>query len=375
MKKELSSLDIHYLIGELKQLVGAKIDKIYQPKKDEFLFQLHVAGIGRRIIRIIPGSLLYLTKHKTPSPKKPFGYCAYLRKYLSNARLVGIRQMEFERIIEMIFQTRDAKYKFYIELFTKGNLLLCDDERIIMSPWETQIWKDRELKKGKKYIYPNRDNDFLTITGDQLSQAIRSSDKDSVVKSFAIDIGLGGAYAEELCMIAGIDKRKKPGELAEDELKCLYKAVDKMRNMPSSPRIIYEKGSIKDIVPFEMMLYKEMESKTFKTFNEALDQVFTTVIISKEKEQRRKHEDKDITKAENILKAQAKQLSNMKKDAEEAQRKGEFIFENYQIVEEILNEIKKAREKYSWKDIKEKLKGHKVIKDIIEKEGKIIIEL
>jgi len=34
-----------------------------------------------------------------------------------------------------------------------------------------------------------------------------------------------------------------------------------------------------------------------------------------------------------------------------------------------------AREKYSWKEIKEKLKGHKVIKEINEKEGIIVVDV
>ena len=37
--------------------------------------------------------------------------------------------------------------------------------------------------------------------------------------------------------------------------------------------------------------------------------------------------------------------------------------------------MKKAREKLSWKEIKEKLKGHKMVKEVNEKEGTVTIEL
>jgi len=44
-------------------------------------------------------------------------------------------------------------------------------------------------------------------------------------------------------------------------------------------------------------------------------------------------------------------------------------------INEILTEINKAKNKYSWKEIKHRLKGHKIIKNIDEKEKNIIIEI
>ena len=41
----------------------------------------------------------------------------------------------------------------------------------------------------------------------------------------------------------------------------------------------------------------------------------------------------------------------------------------------MIDDLKKAREKYSWKEIKEKLKNHQVVKRIIEKENSIIIDI
>ena len=55
--------------------------------------------------------------------------------------------------------------------------------------------------------------------------------------------------------------------------------------------------------------------------------------------------------------------------------KGELIYHKYNLIKEVLDEINKASKKYSWKEIKEKLKEHKIIKEVNEKERKIIIEL
>ena len=69
------------------------------------------------------------------------------------------------------------------------------------------------------------------------------------------------------------------------------------------------------------------------------------------------------------------QIKETEISAEEESKKAELIYNNYQLVNEILSEIKKARDKYSWSEIKEKLKGHKIIKEVDAKEKKIVVEL
>ena len=51
------------------------------------------------------------------------------------------------------------------------------------------------------------------------------------------------------------------------------------------------------------------------------------------------------------------------------------MYNKYQLIEGVLSQINFARKKHSWKEIKDKLKGHKVVKEINEKEGKIVIEI
>ena len=83
----------------------------------------------------------------------------------------------------------------------------------------------------------------------------------------------------------------------------------------------------------------------------------------------------NIDKALKIIKQQEKQTNELEKKAGENNRKGELIYEKYQEVDGILKEINKAREKYSFKEIKEKLKGHKIVKEVDEKNKKIAVEL
>ena len=63
------------------------------------------------------------------------------------------------------------------------------------------------------------------------------------------------------------------------------------------------------------------------------------------------------------------------REEKESREKGESIYHNYQLIKEVLEELNKASKKYSWKEIKEKLKEHKVIKEINEKDRKVLVEV
>ena len=99
--KQLSSLELHFLVKELQPLIGKRIEKIYQLSKDEFMLQFQ----GKQILRIILPSLLFLTDTKPVAPEKPTDFCMVLRKYIQNSRITALEQLFSERIAN---QVRDA---------------------------------------------------------------------------------------------------------------------------------------------------------------------------------------------------------------------------------------------------------------------------
>ncbi len=381
MKQELAAIELRYLVDEFQALVDSRIDKIYQPEKDELLFQLYQRGQGKRVLRVLPGRFIYLTTNKSESPQKPFGYCLFLRKHLNGARLLSISQAGFERIVKIIFDTKRGdiikKYHLYIELFGKGNAILCDEKDIILSPLETQVWKDRVVRAKEHYLFPKRGTDPKTIDEHGLASALQASGADIIVKALALDLGLGGTYAEEACLLADIDKGGKPASIASQpkQVRQLFAAIKGLCDHTLAPCVVRKEGEVVDIVPFPLRRYHDLETTASDTYNAAMDAVLTGKTISEKKEAKQKTASTAATKQQAIIDAQSKQLERMRQEAEASQRAGEMIYEHYHLVEEILREIRKAREKYSWKDIREKLKGHKMVKDVNEKEGTVTIEL
>ncbi len=371
MKQELASLELSYLVGELQHLVGGKIDKIYQPSKEELLLQFYVQNKGKLLLRILSGKFIYLTTFKTESPQKPFGYCVYLRKYLNNARLLTIAQVGFERVVKLVLEAKkDGKtvvYHLYAELFGKGNVILCDQKDIILSPLETQTWKDRVVRAKEAYQLPKREIDVRFLSEEELKTVFQSSRQESIVKALALDLGLGGLYAEEACLRAGLDKNKKPAKPALNaaEIQQLFTTIAALLHHPSSPCVVKKGDEIIDMVPFPLQQYRTLSCESHNCYNEALDAILTGKAIAAKKTEASKVTAKAANKWQVIIDA----------EAEECQRAGELIYERYHLVEEILRELRQAREKHSWKEIRERLKGHKIIKEIDEKEGAITIEL
>ena len=59
MAKQLSTLDIHFLLKELKSLENSRVDRIYNSGKEEFYVQLHKSNIGKKILRVITGKAIF----------------------------------------------------------------------------------------------------------------------------------------------------------------------------------------------------------------------------------------------------------------------------------------------------------------------------
>jgi predicted ribosome quality control (RQC) complex YloA/Tae2 family protein len=134
-------------------------------------------------------------------------------------------------------------------------------------------------------------------------------------------------------------------------------------------------GEAVDILPFPLRRYDGLSCVPHGSYNAAMDAVLTEKRLVAKQEERQKTEGKAKDKAQAIIDAQTKQLERMRQEAESCQRAGELIYERYHLVEEVLRELKVARERHSWKEIKERLKGHRVVKEIDEKTGKVTIEL
>lgn len=153
-------------------LCGARINKIQQPNRREFIFTLRNNGQTRQFYVNINPQMYHLCfmssenskKRLLEIPQKPPMFCMLLRKYLGNSRIAKVRQPEYERILEFYIETyNELGDKIYLclafELMGKhSNVVLYNyDTNIILGCAHNvgaEKSRARELFGTLPYVYP-----------------------------------------------------------------------------------------------------------------------------------------------------------------------------------------------------------------------------
>ncbi len=363
MKKNLSALDLHYLCKEFNRLLrDAKVDKVYHDD-NKLLLSLHVPNKGPTNLMIqLPGFMFIKNSRKSfPSPSN---FCIGMRKNLGGHRLRCVEQVGFERIVRMDFESSHGFKHIFIELYPPGNVLLTDEQNKIMLGMIYKRFSKRTIRPGIIYEPPARDTDIRTASSEEIAEILRESDRQTVVKAAAIDLGLGGTYAEEACSQADVDKDAQ--KLDDEGYASLADNVKKLLDKRIKPCIYPEK----DVTPYP--LTTKLEPKTgFGTFSEAIEEYLSSYL----KEVKPSPFEKEKAKLETIIKKQEQEIKDLEDKADDSLAKAEKIYEKYALVQEIITEIGKARHEHTWKEIKEKLAGHKIIKEINPKDKTLLVEL
>ena len=372
MRQELSSLDLTFLKNELRNLIGGRIQKAFQKDK-EIRLEIFLSGKGTFELYFAPGKI-FISEYKRVAGEAE-SFAMSLRKNISGQKITDVRQPGFERIIEL--ETENNILIF--EMFSKGNVILCSKDYTIIMPLEVQLWKDRQITPRKKYTYPPAVGNPFILRPEEFISLVSSSRKP-VVKFLAVDLSFSGLYAEELCLRAGIDKTKVSNTLTSDEKKSLFNSIQDITK-EFDPQIVFDDSKPVDIVPMSMKMYEGKKTRKFTSLTTALDEYFThreTVGIELEKKAEMEEEQ---SRLENIEEDQKKSIIKWKKIEKESRKKAEAIYNNFELVDNIIAGIKKARDAgLSWQEIKEKLEKEttpeaSAIVEIREKDGIVILSL
>ncbi|MFH1774365.1 MAG: ribosome rescue protein RqcH [Methanobacteriota archaeon] len=380
MKIEMSSFDVLAVANELKNLRGARLNKVYQVSPQELKIQLNVRELGKQELVIEAGKRIHLTEYPKPSPEKPSTFAMTLRKYLENAVLTEVKQVSFDRIVELSFKKDEEEFELIGELFGKGNIILTDKNYKILAVMKPQKFKARSLVGREKYVRPPPRLNPFEVSKDGLKRIINES--KSAVKTLASPLGLGGLYAEELCLRAGIEKNKE--KITDEEASEIYNTIAELKNSigRERPAVVFDDSTPIDLVPFKLKIYEGKKIKEFDSFNKAADEYFTKYEIERVEGLRNAEFEKEISKLEARLQEQIQTLEKYR-EAERLYRQfGDLIYAHFKSIESILKALSNARKTHSWDEIAKKIEEDKektveasMIKKLLPKEGALIVEL
>jgi predicted ribosome quality control (RQC) complex YloA/Tae2 family protein len=136
------TLTMTAVAGELQKLVGARVQRIIQPSREEIVLLLYHAGeeFGLLLSSHPHHARVHLTRRRYRRPEQPPPFCMLLRKYLTGARISAVFQPHLERILMLHFEAHEGlpPVKLIAEIMgRRSNLLLVDHDGIILGAVKT----------------------------------------------------------------------------------------------------------------------------------------------------------------------------------------------------------------------------------------------
>ena len=338
MKESLSSLDIYYLLKELRnKLKGARLQKFYQVN-DTLIIQLHIPNHGTNEL-LFSLNHVALTKYKIERPSIPSNFAMALRKYLKGKRIEDIKQVEFDRII--VLETKD--YDIVLEMFSNGNIVFKDKSGHIWSLMRKQVWSERILKIHQTYKYPPLHKNPYSSEKEFIDYIWEIKEKDKKLINILLnDFSFGPVYSSEILKIAKIKEDVLLKEIEKEDIIKIYDVVKNMKNRVLNPKIILdEKGEYVDVVPFNLKVYKGSGFKEYVSFNEAVDDYFIGMYENRNSRKALTSKEKYSLKErlEFRLKSQLKKKKEIEKRIKENEELGNIILENYSKIDYLIKEI------------------------------------
>lgn len=284
------------VINNLKQelaesLIGGRINKIYQPEKDEIHLVIKNQRQTFRLLLSASASLplIYLTEKPKSNPMTAPNFCMLLRKYLMNGKILDVTQPGLERILTLHIEHVDEMgdlcvKKLIIEIMGKHSniIFVSHEDKIIDSIKHVsfQVSSVREVLPGRDYVLPpNQDKLCLfDMTKDSFLNQVFSKNcslEKAVYTSFQ---GISPVMARELIYKAGLDYSISAGSLLDHEQEKLYQTLLTFKEQLSqghfAPTIVLHEGQAIEFASFPLTHYGNAEYRTFDSISSLLEEYY-----------------------------------------------------------------------------------------------------
>lgn len=238
---------------ELDRLIGTRIDKIYQPSRDEIVLSFRGAGVHESVLIATGGTSgrIHITKVKAENPAQPPMFCMLMRKLFSGGKLLSVRQEGLERILFLDFDTINELgdrevLTMTVEIMGKySNLILLHENGKIIDALHRldDITAVRLILPGVTYTAPGRQErlNFIIAPETDMQEKLREiSGAGRQLRKELIGIfeGISPVLASEWCFRAfGGDITA--AELDNDKISALTAEILRTRDNFLSGKRVY----------------------------------------------------------------------------------------------------------------------------------------
>jgi len=334
-KKEFTSFDVAAVIRELRAAVlDSRATNVYQLDAKTLLFKLRKADKPVFQLVLEAGKRSHLTSYTIEKPRIPPAFCMALRKYLRNGWLVNIEQHEFERVVVFTFKNKAGVMRLVLELFGDGNVILVGENGEILHALSHKRMRDRNILRGEAFRFaPSSDRNPLKVDKEEMLEELRNFGDVEVVRALARFLSIGGFYAEEALLRAGVDKKKPCNALNDSEVNGILEELQKMLSQVTSGSlepcvVLDEAGGFVDVLPVRLRRYDGFRHQPYSSFNEALDEFYARVAVLRKAVAAVEAEEfkREADRLKRIIASQEKVLVEAETKAERDKRIGDLIY-------------------------------------------------
>jgi len=375
MKTRFTTLDIISILEELQQYVGMRVNQVYDVDNKTYLIKLHQPD-KKVVLLIESGTRLHTTEFEWPKNPAPSGFSMKLRKHINNKRLVHIKQLGIDRVVDLQFGDGEAAHHLILEMYDRGNLVLTDFELKILNILRPRVAGEERFLVRETYPVELAKQEFSTLDEAVLREAFgKAKETDTLKKVLMPHFDLGPALLEHLLLQESLHPSSKLKEVDLDTI--LPSLLTALQNLPfflknrekqgyviqkaeTRPRAEGGEEEFLTIQEFHPFLYSQHASSPFtqhETFNGACDIFFSQVEAQRIELKSVQQERNAVKKLENVKKDHETRIKSLQELQDLDRLKGELIEMNNEIVDNAIKVILSAiANQIPWDQIKEIIK-------------------
>ncbi|XP_069806622.1 ribosome quality control complex subunit NEMF [Dendropsophus ebraccatus] len=368
MKSRFNTIDIRAVISELSDsLLGMRVSNVYDVDTKTYLIRLQKPD-AKAVLLVESGIRIHTTEFEWPKNMMPSGFAMKCRKHLRSRRLVSIKQLGVDRIVDFQFGSDEAAYHLIVELYDRGNIVLTDYQYLILNILRFRTDEADDVKFAVREHYPvdNAKAREPLLTMERLKEILESAQKGDQLKRILNPHLPYGATVIEHCLLeSGLSSNVKVEQLTEDsDLEKVHSALRKAEEYMDITMNFKGKGYIiqkrekkpsletdkpaeeiltyEEFHPFLFTQYVKCPCVEFDTFDKAVDEFYSKLEGQKIDLKALQQEKQALKKLENVRKDHEQRLESLSLAQEIDKAKGELIEMNLDIVDRAVQVVRSA---------------------------------
>lgn len=248
-------------------ILGGKINKIFEPNKNEVLLSIYANGKNYALNICIDSNLyrIHLTTNAKPNPLNAPNFCMLLRKHLIGYKIEAISSNDnLERIIKIELEgyneLNDLTTKYLmVELMGKhSNIILLNDKFFIIDSLrhlDTLSNSYRDILPAHEYTYPeNVKNNFYTIkSAEEFCNLVLTNNVTNLTNFL---VGYFTGFSKPFIKNIIIKQNIRNTDFSKDDILKMYEYLSKILNNLDSNHVSLtkysnEKGKLDYVIDLE----------------------------------------------------------------------------------------------------------------------------